>query len=52
MSILDFRMIKIAVIKSISETLILDPEQIYSAINYFFLRYQAAEDIAIYKVDI
>ena len=36
---------KIAVIKSINETLRLNPEHIYSAINYFFLRYQAAEDI-------
>ena len=36
---------KIAMIKSINDTLRLDPEQIYSAINYFFLRYQAAEDI-------
>ena len=36
---------KIAVIKSINETLRLNLEQIYSAINYFFLRYQAAEDI-------
>ena len=36
---------KFAVIKSINETLRLDPEQIYSAINYFFLRYQAAEDM-------
>ena len=36
---------KIAVIKSINETLRLNPEHIYSAMNYFFLRYQAAEDI-------
>ena len=26
-------------------TLRLNPEHIYSAMNYFFLRYQAAEDI-------
>ena len=36
---------KTAVIKSINETLGLNPEQIYGAINYFFPRYQAAEDI-------
>ena len=36
---------KIAVIKSINEILRLNPEQIYNAINYFFLCYQAAEDI-------
>ena len=36
---------KTAVTKSINETLRLNPEQIYSAMNYFFLRYQAAEDI-------
>ena len=35
---------KIAVIKSINETLRLNP-QIYSAMNYFFLHYLAAEDI-------
>ena len=32
-------------IKSINETLRINAEQIYSTINYFFLRYQAAEDI-------
>ena len=36
---------KFAMIKSINETLRLDPKLISSAINYFFLRYQAAEDI-------
>ena len=36
---------KFAMIKSINKTLRLDPKLIYSAINYFFLRYQAAEDI-------
>ena len=32
-------------IKTINETLTLDPKLISSAINYFFLRCQAAEDI-------
>ena len=35
---------KTAVIKNINETLRLNPDQSYSAMNYFFLRYQA-EDI-------
>ena len=34
-----------AAIKSVNKTLRLDPKLISSSINYFFLRYQAAEDI-------
>ena len=40
-----FQYDKAALIKSVNKTLRLDPKLISSSINYFFLRYQAAEDI-------
>ena len=40
-----FQYDKVALIKNVNKTLRLNPKLISSSINYFFLRYQAAEDI-------
>ena len=40
-----FQYDKVALIKSINKTLRLNPKLISSSINYFFPRYQAAEDV-------